>query len=87
MLLNLPYFWTVKTHADHIINNIIMNNNYFLFFSLSPEIYDACQYAWSIGRPPTDWYHDMKPSIRRCLSFLHKAVSSTWFEYTICKLD
>ena len=35
ILLNLPYFWTVKTHADHIINNIIMNNNYFLFFFLS----------------------------------------------------
>ena len=67
---------------DHTTTICIINE--IIWFT---EIYDACQYTWNIGRPPTEWYHDMKPSIRRCLAFLHKAVSSTWFEYTICKID
>jgi len=75
---------TTPTEAYLIFKLINKSESGYLSLDEFYEIYDACQYAWSIGRPPTEWYHDMKPSIRRCLSFLHKAVSSTWFEYTIC---
>ena len=54
-------------------------------YFLIADVYDACLYSWNLGRPTTEWYNDMKPSVRRCLAFIQKAVISSWFEYTICK--
>ena len=54
----------------------------YLFFA---EVYDACRYKWTLGRALTEWYADMKPAFRRCMSFIKEVVTSNWFEYTICK--
>ena len=53
--------------------------------SFIADVYDACLYSWNLDRPTTEWYNDMRPSVRRILAFIHKAVISSWFEYTICK--
>ena len=55
------------------------------FFRYLSEVYDGCRYGWTLARHATEWYHDMRPPIRKCLSYIHTTVTSTWFEYTICK--
>ena len=60
---------------------------YIFMGSFIADVYDACLYSWNLDRPTTEWYNDMKPSVRRCLAFIHKAVISSWFEYTICKFS
>lgn len=58
---------------------------YIFMGSFIADVYDACLYSWNLDRPTTEWYNDMRPSVRRILAFIHKAVISSWFEYTICK--
>ena len=68
-------------------NFFSVSRAYIFMGSFIADVYDACLYSWNLDRPTTEWYNDMKPSVRRCLAFIHKAVISSWFEYTICKFS
>merc|ERR1712223_143905 len=72
------------TEAYLIFKTLNKANSGYLTSDEFLEVYDACRYSWNLGRALTEWYADMKPPIRRCLSYLKLAVTSTWFEYTIC---
>ena len=73
---------TSKTVCPHYVLSTSRRLHTYLFFA---EVYDACRYKWTLGRALTEWYADMKPAFRRCMSFIKEVVTSNWFEYTICK--
>ena len=50
------------------------------------EVYDATLYCWNVPRLEKDWFDDVWHPIRDLLKTIQKAVTSKWFEYTVCKL-
>lgn len=48
------------------------------------DIYDACLYTWNVGRPQTEWYHNMRQPFRRILAAINRMVVSSLFEYIVC---
>ena len=49
------------------------------------EVYDATLYYWNVPRLEKDWFHAAWPPLRDALKTLQRAVTSKWFEYTVCK--
>lgn len=72
------------TEAYLIFKTLNKSNSGYLNQDEFLEVYDACRYKWTLGRALTEWYADMKPAFRRCMSFIKEVVTSNWFEYTIC---
>ena len=50
------------------------------------EVYDATLYCWNVPRLEKDWFSDLWRPVRDVLKTIQKAVTSKWFEYTVCKL-
>lgn len=50
------------------------------------EVYDATLYCWNVPRLEKDWFDDLWHPMRDLLKTIQKAVTSKWFEYTVCKL-
>ena len=50
------------------------------------EVYDATLFRWNVPRLEKDWFGDLWRPVRDVLKTVQKAVTSKWFEYTVCKL-
>ena len=50
------------------------------------EVYDATLFRWNVPRLEKDWFSDLWRPVRDVLKTVQKAVTSKWFEYTVCKL-
>ena len=46
-------------------------------------VYEACTFAWDASRIEGPWYSKLNDNLKQALGFIHKIVSSAWFEYTI----
>ena len=46
-------------------------------------IYDACTYAWDVSRIEAPWYAKLNENAKQILGWIHKVISSAWFEYTV----